>query len=253
MKEDAKKRKRIRPALTPEAREDQLIALATNLAEKQLLEGTASSQVITHYLKMGSTKERLEREIMKEQKEMIDGYAVENSVWIGEKRIIFAIHPDKNEEYPYLKCVAVDNGIITRYENAVASDDYFEAMKLFADGTDLVQKCVELLSGAFMLTAEAILSGLTHSYLKSEQADGTPFTEKGADNLRALGINFIWIPIVAIAASEAVALWQDVESSGVTDNFGSVMTGIVLIIASLIFRYGAELEKGKGSADTEKE
>ena len=40
-----------------------------------------------------------------------------------------------------------------------------EPMKLFADGTDLVQKCVELLSGAFMLTAEAILSGLTHSYL----------------------------------------------------------------------------------------
>ena len=71
MKEDAKKRKRIRPALTPEAREDQLIALATNLAEKQQLEGTASSQVITHYLKMGSTKERLEREIMKEQKEML--------------------------------------------------------------------------------------------------------------------------------------------------------------------------------------
>ncbi len=128
-----------------------------------------------------------------------------------------------------------------------------EPMKLFADGTDLVQKYVELLSGAFMLTAEAILFGLTHSYLKSEQADGTPFTEKGADNLRALGIHFIWIPIVAIAASEAVALWQDVESSGATDNFGSVMTGIVLIIASLIFRYGAELEKGKGSADTEKE
>lgn len=71
MSETSKKRKRIRPALTPEAREDQLIALATNLAEKQLLEGTASSQVITHYLKMGSTKERIEREIMKEQREMI--------------------------------------------------------------------------------------------------------------------------------------------------------------------------------------
>ena len=41
----------IRPALTPEARENQLIALAVNLAEKQLREGTASSQVITHYLK----------------------------------------------------------------------------------------------------------------------------------------------------------------------------------------------------------
>ena len=71
MSETSKKRKRIRPALTPEAREDQLIALATNLAEKQWLEGTASSQVITHYLKMGSTKERIEREIMKEQREMI--------------------------------------------------------------------------------------------------------------------------------------------------------------------------------------
>lgn len=66
-----KKRRRIKPALTTEAREDQLIALATNLAEKQLLDGTASSQVITHYLKMGSTKERIEREILKEQKEMI--------------------------------------------------------------------------------------------------------------------------------------------------------------------------------------
>ena len=71
MGETRKKPKRIRPALTPEAREDQLIALATNLAEKQLMDGTASSQVITHYLKMGSTNERIEREILKEQKEMI--------------------------------------------------------------------------------------------------------------------------------------------------------------------------------------
>ena len=52
----------MRPALTPEARENQLIYLATDLAEKQLREGTASSQVITHYLKLGSTKEKLERE-----------------------------------------------------------------------------------------------------------------------------------------------------------------------------------------------
>ena len=50
-------------ALTPEARENQLISLAVNLAEKQLREGTASSQVITHYLKLGSTKERMEKEI----------------------------------------------------------------------------------------------------------------------------------------------------------------------------------------------
>lgn len=64
--------KKIRPATTPEARENQLIALAVDLAEKQLIEGTASSQVITHYLKLGSTKERIEREILEKQKELIE-------------------------------------------------------------------------------------------------------------------------------------------------------------------------------------
>lgn len=62
----------MRPALTPEARENQLIALAVDLAEKQLIEGTASSQVITHYLKLGSTKERIEKEILEKQKDLID-------------------------------------------------------------------------------------------------------------------------------------------------------------------------------------
>ena len=61
-----------RPALTPEARENQMIALAVDLAEKQLMEGTASSQVITHYLKLGSTKERIEKEILAKQKELIE-------------------------------------------------------------------------------------------------------------------------------------------------------------------------------------
>lgn len=64
--------KGMRPALTPEARENQLISLAIDLAEKQLREGTASSQVITHYLKLGSTKDRIEKEILEKQKELIE-------------------------------------------------------------------------------------------------------------------------------------------------------------------------------------
>ena len=64
--------KKRRPATTPEARENQLIALAVDLAEKQLMEGTASSQVITHYLKLGSTKERIEKEILEKQKDLIE-------------------------------------------------------------------------------------------------------------------------------------------------------------------------------------
>lgn len=70
-KSSSDKQKRMRPALTPEARENQLIYLATNLAEQQLREGTASSQVITHYLKLGSTKEKIEKEILEKQKELI--------------------------------------------------------------------------------------------------------------------------------------------------------------------------------------
>ena len=60
-----------RPAINPEARENQLIALAVDLAEKQLVKGTASSQVITHYLKLGSTKEKIEKEILLKQKDLI--------------------------------------------------------------------------------------------------------------------------------------------------------------------------------------
>ena len=54
--------RRMRPALSPEARENQLVSLAVDLAEEQLRNGTASSQVITHYLKLGSSREKLEKE-----------------------------------------------------------------------------------------------------------------------------------------------------------------------------------------------
>lgn len=55
-------RAKSRPALTPEARENQLISLAVDLAEQQLRDGTASSQVITHFLKLGTTRAELEKE-----------------------------------------------------------------------------------------------------------------------------------------------------------------------------------------------
>lgn len=63
--------KKMRPALTPESRENQLISLAIDLAEQQLRDGTASSQVISHFLKLGSTKEKIEKEILERQKELI--------------------------------------------------------------------------------------------------------------------------------------------------------------------------------------
>ena len=60
-----------RPLITPEAQENLMIHLAVNLAEQQLRDGTASSQVITHYLKLGSSKEKLEKEILEKQKELV--------------------------------------------------------------------------------------------------------------------------------------------------------------------------------------
>lgn len=63
---------RQRPATTLKAREDQLIQLAVNRAEQQLMEGTASAQVITHYLKLGSSRELLEQERLRHENLMLD-------------------------------------------------------------------------------------------------------------------------------------------------------------------------------------
>lgn len=50
------------PATTPEGRENQLVSMAVDLAEKRMREGTASAQEIVHFLKLGSSRERLEQE-----------------------------------------------------------------------------------------------------------------------------------------------------------------------------------------------
>lgn len=55
-----------------EALENAMISAATRLAYQQLMDGTASSQVITHYLKLGSTKERIEQDILRKQAKLID-------------------------------------------------------------------------------------------------------------------------------------------------------------------------------------
>lgn len=100
----------IRPGITPEARENQLIALAVDLAEKQLQEGTASSQVITHYLKLGSTKEKIEKEILEQQKELMKAKTkqLESAARVEELYINainamkkYSGHGDDNEDEEY--------------------------------------------------------------------------------------------------------------------------------------------------------
>lgn len=61
-----------RPALTPEARENQLISIAVDLVEERLRNGTASSQETTHFLKLASTKAKYEKIILEKQAELIE-------------------------------------------------------------------------------------------------------------------------------------------------------------------------------------
>ena len=65
-------KKKMRPALTPESRENQMIALAMDRAEEQLRDGTASSQVITHFLKLGTTIARLEKEKLAKENKLLE-------------------------------------------------------------------------------------------------------------------------------------------------------------------------------------
>ena len=75
MSTNKNRRKPLRPATTIEGRENQLISLASDLAEKQLSEGTASSQVITHFLKLGSTREKLEQERLQRENLLLSAKA----------------------------------------------------------------------------------------------------------------------------------------------------------------------------------
>lgn len=64
--------KKLRTPISPENREGQLVSLATDLAEQQLRDGTASSQVIVHYLKLGTAKAKLEREKLEQENKLLE-------------------------------------------------------------------------------------------------------------------------------------------------------------------------------------
>lgn len=71
-KEETEPKPRGRPATTPEAREQQIIAAAVDEAERQIIAGTVSAQVLTHYLKLASTRERLEQERLTRENHLLE-------------------------------------------------------------------------------------------------------------------------------------------------------------------------------------
>ncbi|MDY3984064.1 hypothetical protein [Dysosmobacter sp.] len=104
-----------------------------------------------------------------------------------------------------------------------------------------------LLTDMVFALADGTLLLFAFRYLKQEQADGTPFTQSGAEQIKRLGIRTIVLPLVAAILSAVFYEVFDLSQAAMVDwgNLASLSMGIVLILASLVFRYGAELEEIK--------
>ncbi|MDO4482290.1 MAG: hypothetical protein Q4C14_06145 [Bacillota bacterium] len=115
---------------------------------------------------------------------------------------------------------------------------------VFYGGTEGIRGALSaLLTDMIFLITDAVLLFFAGRYIKTELAEGTPFTENGANIIRKLGIRFIYMPIVAAVISAVITVCLDVQERGDVSNLPGLITGLVLILASVIFRYGAELER----------
>ena len=99
--------KPMRPALTPESRESQLISLAVDLVEQRLRDGTASSQETTHFLKLGSMKNRLEMKKLEEENKLLQARTE-------------ALKSEKKQEELFEEAIKA----MRRYSGNGDSDDY---------------------------------------------------------------------------------------------------------------------------------
>ena len=118
-----------------------------------------------------------------------------------------------------------------------------EPVTIFSTTRPMTETMAVMLADFVMLVTEAILLSFALRYLRAEQADGTPFTVSGADTLKKLGIRCIWMPIVAMVLASVIGECYNVENLSIDSNLPSLATGVVLILASMLFRYGAALEE----------
>ncbi|MCQ4022382.1 MULTISPECIES: hypothetical protein [unclassified Ruminococcus] len=118
----------------------------------------------------------------------------------------------------------------------------------------LNELAAKLLPSIVFALTDGTLLAFAYRYLKAEQADGTPFTRTGAVKIRQLGISTIVMPIVATIVSAVIyGCFQAVDTANSAiyaavdygDDLPTFLVGIVLILVSLIFNYGAELEENR--------
>ena len=126
-----------------------------------------------------------------------------------------------------------------------------ELLLYLTTADSLNQMIGTLLTETALALTDGILFLFAFRYFRQEQADGTPFTQSGAEQIMRLGTRTIVLPLVAAILSAVFCKFFDVTEPPDWSNLPSLTMGIVLILASLVFRYGAELEKRCSEAGTE--
>lgn len=111
------------------------------------------------------------------------------------------------------------------------------------DMNDIHQTSAILLADVAACCLDGLLLANAVAYLKAELADGTPFTQTGADKLRRLGVLTIVLPLVSICVRAAVFAAFGQDALDVDGNAVSALLGVCLIVGSLVCRYGAELRE----------
>ena len=129
-----------------------------------------------------------------------------------------------------------------RWNNAPADGvtQLDQLMQLVQQG-DYYQTLAALIADTIACAFGAVLLSFALSYLTRELSDGTPFVDDTALQLRRLGV----LTIVSVVLQMVPYAVFDLSAPDRLDNAGSVILGVVLILASLVFRYGAELAQSK--------
>ena len=138
------------------------------------------------------------------------------------------------------------SGIVISSTGAVVSGGV-ETLYMLTASVSFYEMVGTLLTEVVLTLTDALLFLHAYRYFNVEQKDGMPFSHRGADLMKRLGILLIVLPAVGTILVGVLYGIFDLTQNEAADvgNGTSIMMGIMLILVSVILRYGAELEKGK--------
>ena len=137
-------------------------------------------------------------------------------------------------------------GIVISSTGAVIAGN-METLYRLTSSASFFEMVGSLLAEFVLTLTDALLFFHAWKYFSAEQADGTPFSHRGADLMKRLGILLIVLPAVTsvmVGVLHGIFNLTQIEAADV-GNGTSVMMGIMLILVSVILHYGAELEENR--------